>query len=165
MDAQTAAIDPALATPAALDKNTHHSPIKVLLVDDSKTIRHSARQILEEAGCHITVAEDGFDALCRIAAVRPDIVFMDIMMPGLDGFQACALIRASPEFGTTPVVLVSANDGLLDRARAELAGARRYILKPFRKNDLLGAITALVSRSVCKDKEDKEQASGAHPGD
>ncbi|MGB4247319.1 MAG: response regulator [Pseudohongiellaceae bacterium] len=130
-------------------------PIKVLLVDDSRAIRHSARQILEEAGCQITLAEDGFDALCRVAALRPDIIFMDIMMPDLDGFQACALIRASPEFGAIPVVLVSANDGVLDRARAELAGARRYILKPFRKSDLLEAIKALA-------RPGKEEGRGSH---
>lgn len=120
---------------------------KVLLVDDSRTIRQSAQALLEQAGCQITLAEDGFEALCRIAAVRPDIIFMDVTMPGLDGFQACALIRSSPQFGDTPVVLVSANDGLLDRARAELAGARRYILKPFRKADLLDAIVALVPKA------------------
>lgn len=140
-------------------------PIKVLLVDDSRAIRHSARQILEEVGCQITVAEDGFDALCRIAAVRPDIIFMDIMMPALDGFQACALIRASPEFGSTPVVLVSANDGVLDRARAELAGARRYILKPFRKSDLLEAIKTLVppvSNSVVDAQETGRGPHTAH---
>src|SRR3989338_7896953 len=132
-----------------------HPPIKVLLVDDSLAIRHSARQILEEAGCQITLAEDGFDALCRVAALRPDIIFMDIMMPDLDGFQACALIRSRPEFGAIPVVLVSANDGVLDRARAELAGARRYILKPFRKSDLLEAIKALA-------RPGKEEGRGPH---
>lgn len=138
-------------------------PIKVLLVDDSRAIRHSARQILEEADCHITVAEDGFDALCRVAGLRPDIIFMDIMMPDLDGFQACALIRASPEFGAIPVVLVSANDGVLDRARAELAGARRYILKPFRKSDLLEAIKALVvSRRESTKDATKEPGRGPH---
>lgn len=150
MDAQTAA------------KDTPNPPIKVLLVDDSRAIRHSACKLLEGAGCQITLAEDGFDALCRIAALRPDIVFMDITMPTLDGFQACALIRASAEFGTTPVVLVSANDGLLDRARAELAGARRYILKPFRSSDLLEAITALVPRASDKSTRQEEASRGAN---
>lgn len=126
-------------------RTTENAPqLKVLLVDDSRSIRQSAKGMLESMGCQITLAEDGFDALCRIAALRPDIIFMDVMMPGLDGFQACALIRASPQFGETPVVLISGSDGLLDRARAELAGARRYILKPFRKADLLEAIAALV---------------------
>jgi len=140
--------------------------LKVLLVDDSRSIRQSAQAMLEPMGCTITLAEDGFDALCRIAALRPDIIFMDVMMPGLDGFQACALIRASPQFGETPVVLVSGSDGLLDRARAELAGARRYILKPFRKVDLLEAIAALVPtarRSAAPVVvSDEEVADGAH---
>ncbi len=148
-------------------RTTENSPhLKVLLVDDSRSIRQSAQAMLEPLGCSITLAEDGFDALCRIAALRPDIIFMDVMMPGLDGFQACALIRASPQFGETPVVLVSGNDGLLDRARAELAGARRYILKPFRKADLLEAIAALVPSArqpvAPAVVRDEEAADGAH---
>lgn len=147
--------------------NSENIPhLKVLLVDDSRSIRQSVQAMLEPLGCTLTLAEDGFDALCRIAALRPDIIFMDVMMPGLDGFQACALIRASPQFGETPVVLVSGNDGLLDRARAELAGARRYILKPFRKADLLEAIAALVPtarQSVAPAvAPDEEAADGAH---
>lgn len=121
------------------------STLKILLVDDSKSIRESIRSLLEHAGHQITLADDGFDALCKIPGLRPDIVFMDIVMPGLDGLQACSLIKAS-KFGETPVVLVSANDGLLDRARAELAGAARYIPKPFRKADLLTAISTLVRK-------------------
>lgn len=147
--------------------NTENIPhLKVLLVDDSRSIRQSAQAMLEPLGCSITLAEDGFDALCRIAALRPDIIFMDVMMPGLDGFQACALIRASPQFGETPVVLVSGNDGLLDRARAELAGARRYILKPFRKADLLEAIAALVPgarpQGAPAVASDEEAVDGTH---
>lgn len=148
-------------------RTTENSPhLKVLLVDDSRSIRQSAQAMLEPLGCAITLAEDGFDALCRIAALRPDIIFMDVMMPGLDGFQACALIRSSPQFGETPVVLVSGSDGLLDRARAELAGARRYILKPFRKADLLEAIAALVptarQSTVLAAEPDEEADDGAH---
>jgi len=123
------------------------SGLRVLLVDDSRAMRHSARRLLEQAGCQVTVAEDGFDALCRLAACKPDIIFMDAAMPNLDGFQACTLIRGSPRFKQTPVVMVSANDGILDRARAELAGAERYILKPFRKDDLMEAISTLVPGS------------------
>ncbi len=131
--------------------------LKILLVDDSKSIRESTRSLLEHAGHQITLADNGFDALCKIPGLRPDIVFMDIVMPDLDGLQACALIKASREFGNIPVVLVSANDGLLDRARAELAGARRYIPKPFRKTDLLEAISTLVTQ--------EEVFDGAHTGD
>jgi twitching motility two-component system response regulator PilG len=126
--------------------------LKVLLVDDSRTIRESACGLLEGSGCQLTLAENGFDALCRVAAVRPDIVFMDINMPELDGIQACALLKASDGFAGIPVVMMSANDGRLDRARAELAGASRYILKPFRRQDLLAAIKELVV--IKEDKED-----------
>jgi twitching motility two-component system response regulator PilG len=118
--------------------------LKVLLVDDSRTMRESACGLLEGSGCQLSLAENGFDALCRVGAVRPDIVFMDINMPELDGIQACALLKASHSFANTPVVLMSANDGRLDRARAELAGASRYILKPFRQQDFLAAIQELV---------------------
>lgn len=118
--------------------------LRVLLVDDSRTMRESARSLLEDSGCQLTLASNGFEALCQVAVLRPHLVFMDIAMPELDGFQACALIRASARHGATPVVLVSANDGRLDRARAELVGAQRYILKPFRKADLLAALRELV---------------------
>lgn len=118
--------------------------LRVLLVDDSRTMRESARSLLEDAGCQLILASTGFEALCQVALQRPHLVFMDIAMPELDGFAACALIRASARYGHTPVVLVSANDGRLERARAELAGAQRYILKPFRKADLLAAIRELV---------------------
>lgn len=118
--------------------------LRVLLVDDSRTMRESARSLLEDSGCQLILASTGFEALCQVALQRPHLVFMDIAMPELDGFAACALIRASARHGSTPVVLVSANDGRLERARAELAGAQRYILKPFRKADLLAAIRELV---------------------
>lgn len=130
---------------------------RILLVDDSRTIRESARSLLEDCGCHLTLAENGFEALCQVAAVRPHLVFMDISMPELDGFQACALIRASVLHGATPVVLVSANDGRVDRARAELVGAQRYILKPFRKADLLAAIHDLLLVDAPEDvQEDRD---------
>jgi twitching motility two-component system response regulator PilG len=118
--------------------------LRILLVDDSRTMRESARSLLEDSGCQLILASTGFEALCQVALQRPHLVFMDIAMPELDGFAACALIRASARHGSTPVVLVSANDGRLERARAELAGAQRYILKPFRKADLLAAIRELV---------------------
>lgn len=118
--------------------------LRVLLVDDSRTMRESARSLLEDTGCQLILASTGFEALCQVALQRPHLVFMDIAMPELDGFAACALIRASVRHGHTPVVLVSANDGRLERARAELAGAQRYILKPFRKADLLAALRELV---------------------
>ena len=130
--------------------------LRVLLVDDSRTMRESARSLLEDSGCQLSLASNGFEALCQVAALRPHLVFMDIAMPELDGFQACALIRASARHGATPVVLVSANDGRLDRARAELAGAQRYILKPFRKADLLAALRELVPGEAVGPETDKD---------
>lgn len=117
---------------------------KVLVVDDSASLRRSACGILEQAGCKVFQAENGFDALCRLAFVRPDIVFMDIVMPGLDGLETCALMHASAEFGTVPVVLVSGNDGVVEQSRAQMAGAQRYISKPFRRTDLLRALEELL---------------------
>jgi len=117
---------------------------KVLVVDDSTSLRRSACSILEQAGCKVFQAENGFDALCRLEFARPDIVFMDIVMPGLDGLETCALIHASAAFGAIPVVLVSGNDGTVERSRAEMAGARRYICKPFRRADLLEALEELL---------------------
>jgi|SRR5690606_26986778 len=117
---------------------------KVLVVDDSESLRRSACGILEQAGCRVFQAENGFDALCRLEFVRPDIVFMDIVMPGLDGLETCALMRASAAFGAVPVVLVTGSDGTVERSRAEMAGARRYICKPFRRRDLLQALQELL---------------------
>ena len=135
--------------------------LRVLLVDDSRTMRESARSLLEDSGCQLTLASNGFEALCQVAVLRPHLVFMDIAMPELDGFQACALIRASARHGATPVVLVSANDGRLDRARAELAGAQRYILKPFRKADLLDALRELVPGGAAEQGGDEDGTRAA----
>jgi twitching motility two-component system response regulator PilG len=130
-------------------------------------MRESARSLLEDSGCQLSLASNGFEALCQVAVLRPHLVFMDIAMPELDGFQACALIRASARHGATPVVLVSANDGRLDRARAELAGAQRYILKPFRKADLLAALRELVPGEVAGRGPDKDvdERSAEQEGD
>jgi|GEM_PF-1406259 len=146
--------------------------LRVLLVDDSRTMRESARSLLEDAGCQLILASTGFEALCQVALQRPHLVFMDIAMPELDGFAACALIRASARHGHTPVVLVSANDGRLERARAELAGAQRYILKPFRKADLLAALRELVPAPPAEDvasplaegPDDEDDAGGDDDG-
>lgn len=117
--------------------------LSVLLVDDSKTIRRSAQAILDQFGCKLTLAIDGFDALCKIVEADPDIVFMDIMMPRLDGFQTCALIKNSGPYKNLPVVLLSAKDGIMEKARAELVGAQRYITKPFCRDDLASAMRSL----------------------
>jgi twitching motility two-component system response regulator PilG len=119
--------------------------VKVLVIDDSKTIRRSAENLLSKAGCSVITATDGFDALAKIADSHPEIIFVDIMMPRLDGYQTCALIKNNSEFKTTPVVMLSSKDGLFDKAKGRIVGSDRYITKPFSKEELLGTIRTLVS--------------------
>jgi twitching motility two-component system response regulator PilG len=119
--------------------------VKVLVIDDSKTIRRSAETLLSKAGCHVITAIDGFDALAKIADSHPEIIFVDIMMPRLDGYQTCALIKNNSEFKSTPVVMLSSKDGLFDKAKGRIVGSDRYITKPFSKEELLGTIRTLVS--------------------
>jgi twitching motility two-component system response regulator PilG len=119
--------------------------VQILLVDDSHSIREYAQDLLDQQHYEVQVAENGFEALCKLVALPPDIVFMDSAMPELDGFQSCALITACPQFAHIPVVLMSADGGPLERARADLAGAARLIGKPFRKRDLLDAVEALLA--------------------
>jgi twitching motility two-component system response regulator PilG len=118
--------------------------IKVLVIDDSKTIRRSAENLLTKEGCDVITATDGFDALAKIADSRPEIIFVDIMMPRLDGYQTCALIKNNSEFKMTPVVMLSSKDGLFDKAKGRIVGSDRYITKPFSKEELLGTIRTLV---------------------
>jgi twitching motility two-component system response regulator PilG len=119
--------------------------VKVLVIDDSKTIRRSAETLLSKAGCDVITAVDGFDALAKIADSHPEIIFVDIMMPRLDGYQTCALIKNNSEFKSTPVVMLSSKDGLFDKAKGRIVGSDRYITKPFSKEELLGTIRTLVS--------------------
>ena len=114
--------------------------IKVMVIDDSNTIRRSAEIFLSQAGCQVVLAEDGFDALAKIADHHPDIIFVDIMMPRLDGYQTCALIKKNPRFGSTPVVMLSSKDGLFDRARGRMVGSDEYLTKPFTKDSLLKVV-------------------------
>lgn len=114
--------------------------VKVMVVDDSKTIRRTAESLLTKAGCEVTTAEDGFDALSKIADTRPAIIFIDIMMPRLDGYQTCALIKNNSAFQGTPVIMLSSKDGLFDRAKGRIVGSDQYLTKPFSKDELLGAI-------------------------
>jgi twitching motility two-component system response regulator PilG len=120
--------------------------LKILVVDDSKTIRRTAETLLAKQGCEVFTAVDGFDALAKIADHRPDIIFVDIMMPRLDGYQTCSLIKHNKMFKDTPVIMLSSKDGLFDRARGRLVGSEQYLTKPFTKDELLGAITSHVSR-------------------
>ncbi len=122
--------------------------IKVLVIDDSNTIRRSAEIFLLQSGCTVILAEDGFDALAKIADHQPDLVFVDIMMPRLDGYQTCALIKKNAKFQSTPVVMLSSKDGLFDRARGRMVGSDQYLTKPFTKESLLKAVAAHVNRAA-----------------
>ena len=118
--------------------------VKVLVIDDSNTIRRSAELFLRQAGYDVILAEDGFDALAKISDYKPQIIFVDIMMPRLDGYQTCALIKQNAQLKATPVIMLSSKDGVFDRARGRLAGSDRYLTKPFTKEGLLEAITQYV---------------------
>lgn len=120
--------------------------LKIMVIDDSKTIRRTAETLLEKAGCKVVTATDGFDALAKIADTRPDLIFVDIMMPRLDGYQTCALIKNNSEFKKTPVIMLSSKDGLFDKAKGRIVGSDQYLTKPFSKNELLGAIEEHLSK-------------------
>lgn len=114
--------------------------VKVMVIDDSNTIRRSAEIFLGQSGCKVILAGDGFDAMAKIADHQPDIIFVDIMMPRLDGYQTCALIKKNPKYKSTPVVMLSSKDGLFDRARGRMVGAAEYLTKPFTKESLLNTV-------------------------
>ena len=114
--------------------------IKVMIIDDSKTIRRTAETLLEKAGCEVVTAVDGFDALAKIADSNPDVIFVDIMMPRLDGYQTCALIKNSQNYQNIPVIMLSSKDGLFDQAKGRVVGSDEYLTKPFSKDELLNAI-------------------------
>src|SRR6202142_1413549 len=116
--------------------------LKVLVIDDSKTIRRTAETLLAKEGCEVFTAVDGFDALAKITDHQPDIVFVDIMMPRLDGYQTCALIKKNAHFATTPVIMLSSKDGLFDRARGRMVGSDEYLTNPFTKDSLLKTVGA-----------------------
>lgn len=121
--------------------------LKVMVIDDSKTIRRTAETLLKKVGCSVITAVDGFDALAKIADNNPDIIFVDIMMPRLDGYQTCALIKNNAAFRSTPVIMLSSKDGLFDKAKGRVFGSDQYLTKPFSKEELLGAIRAHVPRA------------------
>jgi twitching motility two-component system response regulator PilG len=116
------------------------SDLKVMVIDDSKTIRRTAENLLKKEGCDVVTAVDGFEALSKIAENKPDIIFVDIMMPRLDGYQTCALIKNNTTFKDTPVIMLSSKDSIFDRARGRIVGSTEYLTKPFTKEDLIGAI-------------------------
>ena len=120
--------------------------VKVMVIDDSKTIRRTAETLLKKEGCEVITATDGFEALSKITDHRPDIIFIDIMMPRLDGYQTCALIKRNKSYKETPVILLTSKDGLFDRARGRIVGSDQYLTKPFTREELLGAIKQYVRK-------------------
>jgi len=116
------------------------SGLKAMVIDDSKTIRRTAETLLKKVGCEVSTALDGFDALSKIADQKPDIIFIDIMMPRLDGYQTCALIKNNKDYKNIPVIMLSSKDGLFDKAKGRIVGSDQYLTKPFSRDELLNAI-------------------------
>jgi twitching motility two-component system response regulator PilG len=135
-------IDPIVVE--TIDISNNLAGLKVMVIDDSNTIRRGAEIFLVQAGCRVILAEDGFDALSKISDHRPDIIFVDILMPRLDGYQTCALIKKSAHFAQTPVIMLSSRDGMFDRARGRMVGSDEYLTKPFTKEALLKVVGAHV---------------------
>ena len=121
-------------------RNGSLNGLKVMVIDDSKTIRRTAETLLKKEGCDVVTAIDGFEALAKISDQQPNIIFVDIMMPRLDGYQTCALIKNNQMFKSTPVIMLSSKDGLFDKARGRIVGSEQYLTKPFTREELLGAI-------------------------
>ena len=119
---------------------TKTAATKVLVIDDSNTIRRSAEIFLKQGGHQVVLAEDGFDALAKLSDYQPDLVFCDILMPRLDGYQTCAIIKRNPQFARVPVIMLSSKDGLFDKARGRMVGSQDYLTKPFTKDQLLQAV-------------------------
>ena len=119
--------------------------LRVMVIDDSKTIRRTAETLLVREGCDVVTATDGFEALAKIADHNPQIIFVDIMMPRLDGYQACALIKNNQTFKSVPVIMLSSKDGLFDKARGRIVGSEQYLTKPFTREELLSAIRTYVN--------------------
>lgn len=119
--------------------------VRVMVIDDSKTIRRTAETLLRREGAEVTTAVDGFEALAKIADQHPQIIFVDIMMPRLDGYQTCALIKNNQVFKRTPVIMLSSKDGLFDKARGRIVGSEQYVTKPFTREELLDAIRKHVN--------------------
>ena len=114
--------------------------VKVLVIDDSNTIRRSAEIFLKQGGYQVLLAEDGFDALSKVNDHEPDLIFCDILMPRLDGYQTCAIIKCNAKFANVPVIMLSSKDGLFDKARGRMVGSEDYLTKPFTKDQLLQAV-------------------------
>jgi len=122
------------------------SGLKVMVIDDSKTIRRTAENLLKQVGCDVMTVNDGFEALSAVVDFRPDLIFMDVMMPRLDGYQACALIKHNTLFRKIPIIMLSSKDGLFDKAKGRVVGSEEYLTKPFTRDELLGAMRAHVAQ-------------------
>jgi len=131
---------------ASLEKNG----LKIMVIDDSSTIRRSAEIFLSQAGYQVILSEDGFDALAKINDHHPALIFCDILMPRLDGYQTCALIKKSNKFHATPVIMLSSKDGLFDRARGAMVGSDEYLTKPFTKDSLLKTVREHTANAISK---------------
>jgi len=116
------------------------SNIKVMIIDDSKTIRKTAETLLKKTGCNVVTAEDGFDALSKIVRENPDIIFIDVMMPRLDGYETCTMIRSNEQYSSTPIIMLSSKSSFCDKAKGDVVGANAYLTKPFARDELLDAI-------------------------
>lgn len=121
------------------------SGLKVLVIDDSNTIRRSAEIFLKQGGHEVLLSEDGFDALSKVNDFYPDLIFCDILMPRLDGYQTCAIIKRNAKFSSVPIVMLSSKDGVFDKARGRMAGSQDYLTKPFTKDQLLQTVQSLGS--------------------
>jgi len=124
---------------------TSGAPLRVLVVDDSNTIRRSAEIFLKQGGHEVLLADDGFDALSKVNDYQPQLIFCDILMPKLDGYQTCAIIKRNANFAGVPVIMLSSKDGLFDKARGRIVGSEQYLTKPFTREELLGAIRTYVN--------------------
>ena len=131
--------------------DSQNKSLKIMVVDDSKTIRRTAETLLQREGFNVITAEDGFEALAKIADQKPDLIFVDIMMPRLDGYQTCALIKNNAQFKSTPVIMLSSKDGLFDKAKGRIVGSDQYVTKPFSKVELLGAVDNHCHRDESSD--------------
>jgi twitching motility two-component system response regulator PilG len=127
-----------------------NAALKIMVIDDSSTIRRSAEIFLGQAGYQVVLADDGFDALAKMNDHKPSLIFCDILMPRLDGYQTCALIKKSAKFHSTPVIMLSSKDGLFDRARGAMVGSDAYLTKPFTKDSLLKTVREYTAQAVSR---------------
>ena len=140
-------MNPVVTGESPMDQTKDAGPahgLKVMVIDDSKTIRRTAESLLKREGYDVVTASDGYEALAKIADHQPQIIFVDIMMPRLDGYQTCALIKNHQMFKSTPVIMLSSKDGLFDKARGRIVGSEQYLTKPFTREELLSAIRTHV---------------------